>query len=90
MIKMFFVMYDDESADFWQKIVYRRQIAIYRSNKYELMEELDTLGFPATAVLMEEDVEALKNGNYHPSAVTAEDIETLKELLPLWENPKRA
>lgn len=82
-------MYDDESPDFWQKIVYHHNIAIYRSNKYELMEELDTLGFPATAVLMEEDVEALRNDNYHPSAVTPEDILTIRELLPKWENPKR-
>lgn len=75
MITVFFAIYDDGLTNFHDKIFYKSQKVVYRTNNKKLFDELTGQGIVVTAILSQKDVENLKNG-----AFSCENGDTVGEI----------
>lgn len=85
MYKVFIAMYDDTTKAVPYKSYTVRPITVYRTANMEFIEELSGLGFEPLAVLLEEDIEEIRNGSYTNDAVEAKDLTLLTEAISHWE-----
>lgn len=85
MAKIFFAIYDDSTRKVPHRTFQKIPYVIYRTTNMGFVEELSGLGFEPTAVLLEEDIAALKDGQHSDDSMTEEDIKFLNDHLEHWE-----
>ncbi len=85
MYKIIFAVYDSTARNVPDKFVQKVPYTIYRSTNTGFIEELSAKGFESSAVLLEEDITALKEGSYTNDGLDPNDIEFFTQHLPLWE-----
>lgn len=85
MYKVFFAIYDDAARHVPHKFVFKNPYAMYRSTSMSFVEELSEQGYEPLAVLLEDDIQHLKEDSYTNDGVDAQDIAFLKENLKRWE-----
>lgn len=84
MPKVFIAMYDDSARKVPCRMFHKTPNTIYRTANMGFVEELSAAGFEPTAVLLEEDIETIKDGTYSDDALSAEDVTFLKDHLSHW------
>lgn len=83
-VKLFFALYQDDSSEFDNKIVYKNHMVIYKSNNSQLLDELGENGYEATVVLTPDDFENIKSGSLVNEAITEEEMEFLEKSFTTW------
>lgn len=84
-MRIFFAIYDDSSKSVPFRLYGNSKFIVYRTANMGLVEELSNLGFEPTAMLLEEDIEAVQNGSYTNSDLTQEDLDSLIGTVDHWK-----
>ncbi|MFI3253167.1 MAG: hypothetical protein R3Y63_02335 [Eubacteriales bacterium] len=84
MASIFYAVYDDSTKAVPFMIVHRNPITIYRTANMELIENISAMGFDPKAVLLEEDIESLVNGDYQNDEIPADELEFLVNTSKQW------
>lgn len=85
MSKVFVAIYDDSAVRILHKFYHETPITVYRTTNVGFVEELSAIGHEPLAVLLEEDIEDLRKGNYKDNSLDPDDILFLQKSLPKWE-----
>lgn len=87
MASIFYAVYDDSTTTIPLKIIHKNPITVYRTSNMELIEQISGMGFEPKAVMLEEDIELLKQGSYSNDDITAEEMEFLVKTASAWSFP---
>lgn len=90
MPTVFYAIYDDAAVRIPFKMIHKSPITVYRTSNMSLIEEISAMGIDPKAVLLEEDIESLKNGGYSNDDVTPEELEFLVNTVSQWEFKPKA
>lgn len=85
MASVFYAIYDDSATTIPFKMIHRSPITIYRTSNMSLIEEISATGLEPSAVLLEEDIDALRNGGYNNGEVSPTDLDFLTSTISKWE-----
>lgn len=84
MSAIFYAIYDDSATTIPFKMIHRSPYTVYRTSKTGLIEEVSALGLEPKAVLLEEDIESLRKGEYTNDEVSGEEMEFLAATVTIW------
>lgn len=84
MASIFYAIYDDKAAPIPFKLIHRSPFTVYRTSNMGLIEEFSGMGLDPTAVLLEEDIESIRNGSFANDEVSSEDLEFLVSTIVDW------
>lgn len=90
MAAIFYAIYDDSAVTIPFKIVHKNPVTIYRTSNMELIEEISAMGYEPKAVLLEEDIDSVKNGSYANDDATADELKFLMDSVGQWSYPPTA
>lgn len=85
MASIFCAIYDDSATTIPFALIHKNPYTIYRTSNMELIEEISAMGYEPKAVLLEEDIDSLRNGEYSSDDVSPDELEFLTTNLKAWE-----
>lgn len=87
MASIFYAVYDDAATTIPLKIIHKNPITVYRTSNMELIEQISGMGFEPKAVMLEEDIELLMQGNYSNDDISEEEMAFLVKTASSWSFP---